>query len=157
MYGQFAWMAYSRWGRTKTLYRGTKISFVRQVNDLFMKYNIPLALLAAARTWAEGVNDAFTVMPRSLICSHFCSDLPAVSSDRAIRRSGVPPFDRWWLLLAFFSFLKTTTCFVAQKVQKKKLFFWKYHCFASRFLTVFHMGRQLSTLTNVTRRCWFAW
>ncbi len=53
-----------------------------------MKYNIPLALLAAARTLAEGVDAAFTVMPRSLISSHFCSDLPAASSGRAIRRSG---------------------------------------------------------------------
>ncbi len=40
-----------------------------------MKYNIPLALLAAARTLAEGVKAAFTVMPRSLISSHFCSNL----------------------------------------------------------------------------------
>ncbi len=63
-----------------------------------MKYNIPLALLAAARTLAEGVNAAFTVMPRSLNCSHFCCDLPAASSDRAIRSPGVPPIDRWWLL-----------------------------------------------------------
>ncbi len=38
-----------------------------------MKYNIPLALLAAARTLAEGVNAVFTVMPRSLICSHFAA------------------------------------------------------------------------------------
>ncbi len=42
--------------------RGKKISFIRQVNDLFMKYNIPLALLAATRTFAEGVNAAFTEM-----------------------------------------------------------------------------------------------
>ncbi len=62
--------------------------------DLFMKYNIPLALLAAARTLAEGVNAAITVMPRSLISSHFSSDLPAASSGRAIRRSGVPPIER---------------------------------------------------------------
>ncbi len=59
-----------------------------------MKYNIPLALLAAARTLAEGVNAAFAVMPRSLISSHFCSDLAAAASDRAIRRSGVPAIDR---------------------------------------------------------------
>ncbi len=52
-YGRFGWMGYSRWGRTKAMYRGTKIAFVRQVNDLFMKYNIPLALLVAARTLAE--------------------------------------------------------------------------------------------------------
>ncbi len=70
------------------------MSFFKQVKDLFMKYNIPLALLAAARTLAEEVNAAFTVMPRSLISSHFCSDLPAASSGRAIRRSGVPPIDR---------------------------------------------------------------
>ncbi len=50
-------------GGTETLYKGTKVSFVRQENDLFMKYNIPLALLAATRTFAEGVNAAFTEMP----------------------------------------------------------------------------------------------
>ncbi len=33
-----------------------------------MKYSIPLALLVAARILAEGVNAAFTVMSRSLIC-----------------------------------------------------------------------------------------
>ncbi len=66
-----------------------------------MKYNIPLASLAAARTLAEGVNAAFTVIPRSLTGSHFCSDLPAASSGRAKRRSGVPPIDRLWLLLTF--------------------------------------------------------
>ncbi len=71
-----------------------KTSFARQVNDLFMKYNIPLALLVAARTLAEGVNAAFTVMPKLLICSNFCRDLPAASSGRAIRRSGVPPINR---------------------------------------------------------------
>ncbi len=32
-----------------------------------MKYNIPLALLAAIRTLAERVNTEFTVMPMSLI------------------------------------------------------------------------------------------
>ncbi len=66
-----------------------------------MKYNIALALLAAARTLAEGVNAAFTVMPRSLISSHFCSDLPAATSGRAILRSGVPPIkgDGFYLLL----------------------------------------------------------
>ncbi len=72
-YGKFAWMAYSRWGRNRALHRGTKISFVRQVNDLFMKINTPLALLAAARTLAARVNAVFTVMPRSLICSHFAA------------------------------------------------------------------------------------
>ncbi len=45
-----------------------------------MKYNMLLALLAAARTLAEGVNAVFTVMPRSLISLHFCNDLPAASS-----------------------------------------------------------------------------
>ncbi len=100
-YGQFAWMAYSRCGRTKALYRGTKISFVRQVNDLFMKYNIPLPLLVTVRTLDEGVTAKFTLMPRSLIWSHFCYDLPSASSDKVIRRSGVPPIDRWWPLLAY--------------------------------------------------------
>ncbi len=71
-YGQFAWMAYSRCDRTKALYKDTEISFVRQVNGLFMKYNIPLALLAAPRTLAEEVNAEFKVMPRSLIYSHPC-------------------------------------------------------------------------------------
>ncbi len=70
------------------------MSFVKQVKDLFMKYNIPLTLLAAARTLAEGVNAVFTVMARSIISSHFCSDLSAASSGRAIRRSGVPPIDK---------------------------------------------------------------
>ncbi len=59
-----------------------------------MKYNIPLALLVAARTLAEGVNAAVTVMPRSLICSHFSNGLPSASSDRAFRRLGMPPMDR---------------------------------------------------------------
>ncbi len=67
---------------------------VRQVNELFMKYKNPLAVLLAAKTLAEGVNAAFTILPKSLICSHFCNDLPAASSDRAIRRSGVSPIDR---------------------------------------------------------------
>ncbi len=67
---------------------------VRQVNELFMKCKNPLALFSAAKTLAEGVNAAFTVLSRSLICSHFCNDLPAASSDRAKRRSGVSPIDR---------------------------------------------------------------
>ncbi len=45
-------MAYSRWGR--------KIAFVRHVNDLFMKYSIPLALSAVVRAFADGVNAEFT-------------------------------------------------------------------------------------------------
>ncbi len=94
-------MTYSRCGRIKTLYRGAKFSFVRHVNDLFMKYKIRLALLVADRTLAEGVNVEFTVKPRPLICSHFCSDLPSTSSDRDLRWSGEPPIDRWWLLFAF--------------------------------------------------------
>ncbi len=87
-------MAYSRCGRTKALYKGTQISFVKHVNDLFMKYNIPLALLAAVRTLAEGVNAEFIVMPRKLICSHFCNDLPSAFSGRAMSRSEEPPFDK---------------------------------------------------------------
>ncbi len=70
------------------------ISFVRHVNDLFMKYSIPLDLLAAVRAFAEGVNVVFTVMPRSLICSHFVIRLTSVSSDRTRRWSGGPPSDR---------------------------------------------------------------
>ncbi len=81
-------MAYLRFGVTKALYIGMKTSLVRQVNDIFMKYNIPLALLAAVRILAEAVNAEFTVMLRSLICSHFCNDLPSGFSNRAIRRSG---------------------------------------------------------------------
>ncbi len=100
-YGQFAWMTYSRWGRKKVLYRGVKILFVRHVNGLMVEYNIPLALLAAVRILAEGVNAEFAVMPRSLICSHFCNDLSPASSHKAIQRSREPPIDRWWLLLAF--------------------------------------------------------
>ncbi len=38
---------------------------VRRVNNLFMKYSIPLALFAAVRTFADGVNAEFTVIPRS--------------------------------------------------------------------------------------------
>ncbi len=67
--------------------------FVRHVSDRFKKYNIPLGLLVAVRTLAEGVNAEFTVMPRSLISAHFCNNLPSASSDRTIRRSGVPPID----------------------------------------------------------------
>ncbi len=36
-----------------------------------MKYNILLALFAAVRTLTDGLNAEFTVIPRSLICSHF--------------------------------------------------------------------------------------
>ncbi len=68
---------------------------------LYNPTNLKFPNQAPCRTLAEGVNAVFTVMPRSLICSHFCSDLPAASSDRVIRKLGVPPIDRWWLLLAF--------------------------------------------------------
>ncbi len=61
-----------------------------------MKYSISQALLAAVRILSEGGNAELTVMPRSLICSHFFNDLPA-----ARRRSGGPPIDRWWISLAF--------------------------------------------------------
>ncbi len=64
-------MAYLRCGLTNALYRGTKISFVKHVNDLFMRYSVPLTLFAAVKTFADGVTAAFTVIPRSLICSHF--------------------------------------------------------------------------------------
>ncbi len=94
-------MAYSRCGLTNAIYRGTPIAFVWHVNDLFMKYSIPQYLLAAVRTFAKGVNAELTVMPRSLICSHFCIKLPFTPLDRTRRWSGGPPIDRWWLLLAF--------------------------------------------------------
>ncbi len=76
------------------LYRDAKIAFVRHENDVFIKYSIPLALLVAVRIFAEEVNTEFTVMPRSLICSTFCIDLPTASSTRIIRRSGAPHVDR---------------------------------------------------------------
>ncbi len=41
---------------TNVLYRGTHISFVRHVSDLFMNYSIPKALFAAVRTFVGGVN-----------------------------------------------------------------------------------------------------
>ncbi len=53
-----------------------------------MKNSIVLALLVAVRTLAEGVNAEFTVMPRSLICSHFCNDLPEASSDTGYTKIG---------------------------------------------------------------------
>ncbi len=78
-------MSYSRCGLTNALYRGTKIPFVRHVNDLFMKCSIPQALLAAVRTFADGVNVEFTVIPRSLICSHFVISLPALNGMSHLR------------------------------------------------------------------------
>ncbi len=66
-----------------------------------MKYSIPLALFAAVRTFTDGVNAEFTVIHRSLICSHFVICSPFASSERTRRSSGWPPIDRWWLLLAF--------------------------------------------------------
>ncbi len=68
-YGKFAWMEYSRCGRTRALYRGMKISFIRHINDRFMKHNIPLATLAAVRILAKGANAELTVMPMdSSVC-----------------------------------------------------------------------------------------
>ncbi len=69
-------MAYSRCALTNAILRGKHISFIRHVNVLFIKYSIVLVLLAAVRTFAEGVNAEFTVMPRPLICSYFCIDSP---------------------------------------------------------------------------------
>ncbi len=46
-------MIYSRGGINDELYRGTKIRFVWLRNDI---RNIPLALLAAVRTYVEGAN-----------------------------------------------------------------------------------------------------
>ncbi len=73
-------MTYSKCGLTNAMYIDTKISFVRHVNDLFMNYSILLALFAAARTFADGLNADFTVMPRSLVIR-----LPSASSERTRR------------------------------------------------------------------------
>ncbi len=82
-----------------TLYIGVwKISFVSHVNELLIKYSIPLALLAAVRTFADGVNAEFTVIPRLLICSHYVICSPFTSSKTTRRCSGWPPIDRWWFL-----------------------------------------------------------
>ncbi len=78
-------MAYSRLGVINALYKGTKFSFVRHVNVLFMKYSIPLALLAVVRAFADGVNAEFTVIVRSLICLHFVISSPFASSERTRR------------------------------------------------------------------------
>ncbi len=94
-------MAYSRWGLTNPLYRGRHISFVRLVNDLLIKYSISLALVAAVRTFADGVNAGFTVIPRLLICSHFVICSPFASPESTRRSSGWPPIVKRWLLLAF--------------------------------------------------------
>ncbi len=61
---------------------------VRHATQLFMMYSIPLALLVAVRTFADGVNAAFTVIPRSSICSHFVFSLPPASSPKARRWLG---------------------------------------------------------------------
>ncbi len=42
----------------------TKISFARHVNNLFMEYSLLLALLAAERTLAEGVNAEIAFLDR---------------------------------------------------------------------------------------------
>ncbi len=47
-----------------------------------MKYSVPLTLFAAVRTFVGGVNAGFTVILRSLICSHFVICLPFASSER---------------------------------------------------------------------------
>ncbi len=52
-------MAYSRCGPTNALYRGMTLSFVSHLRDLFIKYSIPLALLAPERTVLEGCYDSF--------------------------------------------------------------------------------------------------
>ncbi len=58
-----------------TLYMGGgKISFVRHVNDLLMNYSIPLAMFAAVRTFADGVNAEFTVIPRPFTIRFFGKD-----------------------------------------------------------------------------------
>ncbi len=59
--------------------------FIRHVNDLFMKYSIPLDLFAAVRTLTDGLNAEFTVIPRSLICSHFVISSPFTFSERTRR------------------------------------------------------------------------
>ncbi len=74
-------MAYSICGLTNALYIGKKVTFVRLVNYRLMTYSIRLALFAAARTFADGVNAEFTVIPRSLICLHFVICSPFASSE----------------------------------------------------------------------------
>ncbi len=49
-------------GSTKALNRSTEFSFVRYVTHLFMKHNIPLALLSDVRKLADGVNAEFSFM-----------------------------------------------------------------------------------------------
>ncbi len=100
MYGQFAWMAYSRCGLTNELYGSTKISFVRHASNPFKKYSIPLALLTAVRALAEGLKSEFTIMKRSLIRSNLWINSLSFSSDRARRNPEGPPIDRWGLLIA---------------------------------------------------------
>ncbi len=51
------------------LCRGMKISFVSLVNDLFMKHNIPLALLATVKMLDEWINDEFMIIPKFLNCA----------------------------------------------------------------------------------------
>ncbi len=68
-----------RW-RIRDVVSPTHVFFVRHATQLFMKYSIPLALLAAVRTFADGVNAAFTVIPRSSNCSHFVFSLAPASS-----------------------------------------------------------------------------
>ncbi len=55
------------------------------VNDHLMKYSIPQALFAAVRKFADGVNAEFTVIPRSLICSHFVICSPFATSERTCK------------------------------------------------------------------------
>ncbi len=92
-YGQFEWVMYSKCGLTNELYRRMRISFVRRQNGLVMRYNIPLALLAAVRKFAEGVDAEFTTIPRPLIRSYFCFDSPPSFSGRVKRKLGEPPID----------------------------------------------------------------
>ncbi len=53
-----------------------EISFALHENGVFMKFCIPLALLAAVRAFAYGVDAEFTVMPRSFFRIYPSSHLP---------------------------------------------------------------------------------
>ncbi len=72
-YGQFVWIAYSR---HDLICRSSNVCFSGQVNDLFMNYGNPLALLVAVNTPAEGVCAEFTIMALSLICSYLLTESP---------------------------------------------------------------------------------
>ncbi len=73
---------------------GVKTSFVRQVNDLFIKRSIPFASLDAVRILAEGLNTDFMIMPKSLICWKIWINSLSPCSDIAKRKLGRTPTER---------------------------------------------------------------